>query len=226
MKNLTVSMLMLAALAPAGLAQTTVSGYDDLAEGFLGTSLAYKGITYSDVNGVDGVFPDGSTFLPSDTGNGLFIEDSTYLFDDFPGWASPANTMTFGTVFIPGPNLSLGAFSRMTMTLDDLANAASVEMAFYENGPWGGIQFHLEARRNGALVATESLTIANNGGRDNVTTDTLAVSGVYFDTLNLFATYGSEYSAPRLIIDDLTITVPSPAAALVLLPLAALRRRR
>jgi hypothetical protein len=31
------------------------------------------------------------------------------------------------------------------------------------------------------------------------------VSGPIFDQLHLYATYGSEYSMPRAIIDDLTI---------------------
>ncbi len=188
-----------------------VSNYDDLTEGFLGTSYHYNGVNYHDVNGIGGVFPDGSTFTAADVGDLLIIEDATDFFLNFPDYGSSPNTLTFGTTYIPGPNVSIGAFVQATMDLDQPANAVSVDLAYYENGPWGGIEFHLDAYRNGSVVGSNSLTIANGGGRDNATTSSLAISGVEFDSLKMYATYDGQPSAPRLMIDNLALT---PAAAI------------
>src|SRR5690606_38784668 len=61
-----------------------VSNYDDLAESEVGTPFSYHGITYRDINGIGGVFPDGSTFTPADVGEALYIDDAGYVFKDFP----------------------------------------------------------------------------------------------------------------------------------------------
>jgi len=224
-----ITAVAVATATSAALAGTTVSNYDDLSEGNLGTSFSYNGVTYTQANGVGGVFPGGDTFTPADVGDSFIIERATLLYNDFPNWGSANNALTFGTAFIPGDNLSLGAFVRATMTLDEVASAASMQMAFYENGPWGGIVFQLDALRNGSVVASDSFSISDLGGRDNLTFSTLSVSGAEFDTLYLSATYNGEFSAPRLMIDNLSITsVPAPAgaSALALGALAARRRRR
>lgn len=220
---------MVAALAAAGLAaaaQADVSHYDDLVEGPQGTSMTYNGITYRDVNNVGGVFPDGSTFTPGDLGDLLIVEDATWFYLDFPAWGSTPNTLTFGTSYVPGPNLTIGPLA--TAWMDVSGVAASLDMAYYENGPWGGIVFHLDAVMGGAVVASDTLTISDLGGRDNIAVASLSVSGGEFDSLHLYATFGAEYSAPRLMIDDLDITpVPAPATAGLLgLARLALRRRR
>lgn len=188
-----------------------VSNYDDLTEGFLGTSYHYNGVYYHDVNGIGGVFPDGSTFTAADVGDLLIVENATDFFIDFPDYGSSPNTLTFGTTFVPGPNVSIGAFVQATMDLDQLANAVSVDLAYYENGPWGGIEFHLDAYRNGSVVGSDSLTIANGGGRDDATTSSFSISGVEFDSLKMYATYDGQPSAPRLMIDNLALT---PAAGI------------
>jgi hypothetical protein len=222
----TVLMIAIAGIATGASAQ--VSTYDDLTEGFLGTSYTYNGVKYSGVNGVDGVFPDGSTFLPSDTGDQLIIENAGYLYNDFPTWGSASNALNFGSAFIPGQNLSLGAFSRVTMDLEAPASQASIQMAFYENGPWGGITFHMDALLNGQVVDSTSFKIANGGGRDNIAFQALSVSAASFDQIKIYAMYGNEYSAPRLIVDNLDITtVPAPMSALAFAGLAgAMGRRR
>ena len=56
------------------------------------------------------------------------------------------------------------------------------------------------------VVASDGFVISDLGGRDNPAIATLSVSGAIFDQLHLYATYGSEYSMPRAIIDDLTFT--------------------
>ncbi|HVT31615.1 MAG TPA: hypothetical protein VHE32_03160 [Rhodanobacteraceae bacterium] len=188
------------------IALPVISNYDDLVEGTLGTSTVYNGVSYHDVNGIGGVFPDGSTFTADDVGDELIIEDSTDLFVDFPDFGSSPNTLTFGSVWIPGPNLSIGPLVRVTMDLDVPARAASVDLAYYENGPWGRIEFHLDALDAGKVVASDVLTIADGGGRDNPTTTTLSVSAGSFDSLKLYATYDGQPSAPRGLIDNLALT--------------------
>ena len=77
------------------------------------------------------------------------------------------------------------------------------------------------------MVGTDSFLISDLGGRDNPTFRTMSVSGVEFDSLHLSAWKNGNYTVPRGIIDDLTITaVPEPAsAALVALLVLGLRRR-
>lgn len=227
---LTIALATALVGAGAAAASTTVSSYDDLGEGFLGTTFSYNGVTYRDANNVSGVFPDGDTFTPGDIGDNFIIERATLLYNDFPGWGSPNNALTFGTAFIPGDNLSLGAFANAWMDLDTLSDFVSMEMAYFENGPWGGIVFQLDAYRDGAIVGSDSFTISGaNPGRDNIAFAQLSIDGVAFDSLNLRATFDGQFSAPRLMIDDLTLrAVPAPASALSLLTLAgfASRRRR
>jgi hypothetical protein len=190
----------------ACVALPVVSTYDDLTEGTLGTSTVYNGVSYHDVNGIGGVFPDGSTFTADDVGDELIIEDSTDFYVDFPDFGSSPNTLTFGSVWIPGPNLSIGPLVRVTMDLDAPAKRASVDLGYYENGPWGRIVIHLDALNGDAVVASNTLTIADGGGRDNPTTTTLVVSAKSFTSLKLYATYEDQPSAPRILIDNLALT--------------------
>ncbi len=182
------------------------SNYDDLVESRLGTSFHYNGITYSDCNGIAGVFPDGSTFDASYPGEQFVIEDATNFFPDFPGYGSSPNTLTFGFLFSEGPSASLGGFVRATLTLDAPASALQFDAAYYENGPWGGIEFHVDAYREGTIVASDMLTISDLGGRDNATVATMGVSGAVFDSVKIHATYNGQPSAPRLMIDNLVVT--------------------
>jgi len=186
--------------------EPVLSHYDDLDESFLGTSHTYNGVTYREVNGLGGVFPDGSTFVPADVGDQVIIENATIFYNDFPQWGSTPNVMTFGTTYINGGNFSVGALVRATMDLEETANAVEVQLAFYENGPWGGIKLQLDAYRDGSVVGSDSLAISDLGGRDNIATATFAISGVEFDSLKLHATYDGQPSAPRVMIDDLRLT--------------------
>lgn len=187
-------------------AQPSISNYDDLIEGSLGISTLYNGISYHDVNGIGGVFPDGSTFTAGDVGNQLIIEDATDFYGVHPDYGSPPNSLTFGDSYVPGPNLSLGAMVRVSMDLAQPASSATVDIGYYENGPWGGIEIHLDALNAGTVVASDVLTIADGGGRDNDTVAVLSVSAATFDGLKLYATYNDQPSAPRVIMDDLALT--------------------
>jgi len=201
----TSGAVVLLACSPGALAQS-VSDYNDLTEGFFGATFTHNGVTYSEVNGVAGSFPTGEVFDETYPGENFIVENATLFFNDFPAWGSGPNVLTFGDAYIEGNNLSIGGFSRATLTFDAPVSAISFDMAFYENGPWGGIVFHLDGVRNGEVVATDTLTISDLGGRDNVAVSSLSVSGATFDSARIYATWGDGYSAPRLMIDDLTLT--------------------
>ncbi len=231
--NMYMSAAVCAITVGSAFAGMSVSTYDDLAEAFYGQSMHYNGVTYNQVNNVAGVFPDGSTFEAGGgvegIGNDIIVENAALFYNDFPGWGSANNALTFGSSYVVGDNLSLGAISTVTMDLDNVADFASLEMAYFENGPWGGIVYHLDAYLGDTLVDSDSFSISDLGGRDNIALATLSVDGVNFDSLNLYATFGSNYSAPRIIMDNLTInTVPAPASSVLLAGAAGLfaRRRR
>jgi hypothetical protein len=223
----------IALICSAGVRAATVHNYENLTESFLGSSFTDGGVTYHDINTSDVVFPDGSGTTGEDLGDQAMIENATLLYNDFPDFGSPINALTFGKSYIVGNNLSLGAISQVTMDLDAPASAASFDLSYYENGPWGGIVYHLDGLKNGQTVGASSFTIAGDdlNGRDNIAFTTMSVAaaaGSSFDQLKFYATFGASFSAPRGLIDDLTITaVPEPASLLVLgaAPLAMRRRR-
>lgn len=219
--------VLLAIAGAAFVAQADVSNYDDLTEGFQGAGFTYGNVMYWNANNVSGVFPDGSTFVPADLGDQFIVENATLLYNDFPTWGSGPNALTFGSAFIPGNNLSLGAFAKADLSFAENVGSISFDMAFYENGPWGGIVFYLDGIRNGNVVSRHTLTIADGGGRDNIAFGELSVSGE-FDSARIYAKFGDSYSAPRLMIDNLTLTpVPAPGVlAIALGGLVMVRRRR
>jgi len=235
MKNAITGAAICAITAGSAFAGLSVSTYDDLAEDHYGTSFYYNGVTYSQVNNVNGVYPDGNTFSAGGGIDGLgdqvIVENATLLYNDFPDFGSANNALTFGSTYVTGDNLSLGAISTVTMDLDSVADFASLEMAYYENGPWGGIVYHLDAFMGGSLVGSDSFTIAGTdpNGRDNIAFSSLTVGGAEFDSLQLYATLGNDYTAPRILVDNLTInSVPAPGSAALMLGAAGLisRRRR
>lgn len=231
MKKVMTTIGMLALISGSAMADVSVSNYDDLAEAFYGQSFSYNGVTYSDVNNVAGVFPSGDTFDASGInglGNSVIVEDATLLYNDFPTWGSANNALTFGTSFVTGGNLSIGALSTVTMTLDSVSDFASVEMAFYENGPWGGIEYHMDAMMGGVVVGTDSFTISDFGGRDNIAFDSLSVDGVEFDSLRIYGTFGAENSGGRALLDNLTLnSVPAPGSmAMIMGTMGMMARRR
>jgi len=201
--------------------------YEDLDEGFLGQTYHHDGVTYHDVNEVSGVWPNGDTFEPDGYNVELIIERATYFYDEFPDYGSPVNSMTFGSTYVPGDNLSLGALASVWMDLDEIGDSASLDIGYYENGPWGGIVYRLDGLLDGNVVTTDSFTISDLGGRDNPTFSSLSISGAEFDQLHLYATFVDQYSMPRGIIDDLSISIVPEPASLTLLAAGflALRRR-
>ena len=203
MKNLSI-MIGLSLLAAPAIASAQVVDFEDLTEGFYGKTFEYGGMFFQDINQVSGVFPDGSTFGPQEFDE-VTIEDATFFYNDFPEWGSPDKALTFGNAFVPGDNLSIGRISSATMVLDEDQTSVTMDIAYYENGPWGGIVFHLDAIQLGEVVgSSDTITISDLGGRDNIALGTLSISGVEFDELHLYATFGGEFSLPRILIDDIS----------------------
>ncbi len=191
--------------APAVLATTIVIDYEDLTEGSQGDPLTHMGVTYHDLNNVSGVFPDGTTFDPQPDDE-FIVENAGLFYVDFPSYGSPVNSLTFGIAYVPGDNLTIGPLSTVTMDLDAPVVEATLDLGYYENGVWGGIEFHLDAIAGGQVVAETSFVISDVEPRDNPAATQLSVSGPAFTQLHLYATYGDEYSMPRAMIDDLTLT--------------------
>ena len=204
-------LVSLAALSAS--ADDIFHDYENFTEGVIGDTFHHEGVTYHDANNVSGFFPDGEPFTPDDLGTDFIIENAGLFYNDFPGYGSPINALTFGRAFVPGDNLTIGPLASVWMTLDELGSAASLDIAFYENGPWGGIDWVLEAVRDGQVVATERYTIAGGDGRDNPTWTTLSIDGAEFDSLHLYSWLNDDYTAARGMIDDLAIRiVPAPGA--------------
>jgi len=183
-----------------------VTDYDDLVEGFYGDAFDYDGIHYHDCNGLDVVFPGGTSATAAEIGSDFVIENARLFYPDFPGFGSSPNVLTFGRGLIEGDNFSIGAFSRAVMDLATPASAARFDLAYFENGPWGGIVLHLDAMLGDDLVASDRITISDLGGRDNIVTGTMHVEAERFDRLRFYATYGDQPSAPRVMIDNLALT--------------------
>ncbi len=188
----------------AATAQPTVIDFEDLVEGPQGIPFVHQGITWYDLNNVSGVFPGGDPFGPQPYDQAI-VEDATLFYFDFPEYGSPVNALTFGTSWIPGESLSLGRLSTVTLDLDAPAVGLALDIGYYEDGPWGGIVYHLDALAGTTVVASDSFILSDGGGRDNLAVSRLAVAGPPFDHVQIYATYGAEYSMPRALIDDLTI---------------------
>lgn len=221
-------MAGLALSALAGVAMGDVANFDSDSEGFKGSSFTSGGISFYNLNSVSGMNVDGSSFNPGDYGTDLIVERAVALFNDFPGDGSSPNVLGWGRAFVPGDSLTINIFSDVSMSTGSIENAASLDMFFYENGPWGGIEVHFDALLAGSVVASDGFTIANGGGRDNVTTATLSIDGVMFDELRLYATLADgTFTAMTGVIDNVTITpAPSGLALIGFGALASARRRR
>lgn len=238
MKNIVTCAAFAAVFGLAGSAHADFTHtYEDLTEGFMGSTFNYNGVTYRDVNNVSGEYPDGNTFDPHDDGDQLIIENATLFYNDFPSFGSANNAMTFGGAFINGDNVSIGALASVWMDLDELGQSAGFDIAFYENGPWGTVEFRLDAYLNGVLVGTDVHVIEGppydpGHGRDNPNFASMLVSATAFDSLHLYGWQNGMYSAPRGMIDNLHVVsaapVPEPGtmAALGLGALALIRRRK
>ncbi|GAB4385541.1 MAG: hypothetical protein Kow0022_11800 [Phycisphaerales bacterium] len=221
-----IASVAIAALSSAALADG-FTNFDSLTEGFMGSSFTDGGITFFDLNNDTGINPDGSSFGPGDYGTDFIIENATLAVNDFPAYLSGPNALSFGTAFVPGDNLSINVVSTFSMTTGSIANAADMDLVYYENGPWGGIHLNLYALLNGSIVGQDTIVISDLGGRDNPVGGHLSISGVSFDTLVFNAQFANGTSTAFAGIVDNVRIVPAPgAASLLSLAGVVLTRRR
>ncbi|MEZ6163342.1 MAG: MYXO-CTERM sorting domain-containing protein [Phycisphaerales bacterium] len=203
------------------------TGFENLSEGFAGASFSDGGITFFGMNNDSGLNPDGSTYEPGEYGTDFIIENATLAINDFPGTLSGTNVLSWGTSFIGGDNLSINILSTFSMTTGQLETAASLNLLYFENGPWGGITIEMLAMRDGMLVNSDSILISDLGGRDNLIGDQLSVSGIAFDTLTINARFDDGTSTVFAgLIDNVTITPAPGTAGLLLMAGAGVMRRR
>lgn len=221
-----IASVAIAALSTGALADG-FTNFDSLTEGFMGSSFTDGGITFFGLNNDSGINPDGSNFGPGDYGTNFIIENATLAVNDFPAYLSGPNALSFGNAFVPGDNLSINIVSTFSMTTGSIANAADMDLVYYENGPWGGIHLNLYAMLAGSVVGQDTIVISDLGGRDNPVGGHLSISGVSFDTLVFNAQFANGTSTAFAGIVDNVRIVPAPgAASLLSLAGVVLTRRR
>lgn len=216
------------ALACAGTAAAQFADFDAETEGFKGTAWSSGGINFFDANNVSGFYPDGEAFGPTDNGNEIIVENALFAANDFPEFLSAKNALTFGTAFVPGDNVSLGALATVSMSTGSVVNEVSFGMVYYENGPWGGIEVIMDMLLGGEIVGSTSFVVAGTDpdARDNAAGIQMSFEGTDFDTVRLYARLNGEYTTIRALIDNVSM-VPAPGSlALLGLGALAIRRRR
>jgi hypothetical protein len=223
--------LIVHSLIPALLTAPTLAGladFESATEGYQGETFTDGGITFSSLNDVSGVNPDGSNFVPGEYGRQFIVENATLAINDFPGILGGTNALSFGNAFIAGDNLSINILSSFHMSTGQVENSAYLDLLMFENGPWGGIVISLDAMLGGSVVATDSFTISDLGGRDNLVGMALSIDGVDFDSLQLSARFGDgTYTAFAGLVDNVTITpTPGTTGLLAIGSIVGLRRRR
>jgi hypothetical protein len=213
----------------AGVASAQFADFDGETEGFLGETYTTGGVTFFDANNVSGFYPDGVPFDADELGSELIIEQSTVVWNDFPDFVSLPNTLTFGTAYIPGDNVTIGPLATASMSAVGSFTAGSLDLVYYENGPWGGVTVTLDALLNGQVVGSSSFVVAGDdpNGRDNPAAIHLSVEAPEFDTMRIYSTLNGEYTTIRGLVDNVSF-VPAPGAIglAAAAGLAALRRRR
>lgn len=223
-KTIVLAAITGAATSPA-LAQ--FANFDSDAEGFYGDSYSNGGINFFDCNNVNGFYPDGQPFTPEELGTQFIIERAIVVWNDFPDYVSSPNMLNFGKSFVNGDSVTLGPIATASMSAPGSFTEGGLDLVYYENGPWGGIEVTLEAISRGSVVGSSSFIVADGGGRDNPAAMHMSVVAPPFDTMRLTAMLNGEYTTVRGLVDNVRL-VPAPGVLSVagLGLLAAARRRR
>lgn len=228
MKNYTLLLQTLTAALIASSSLASVADFESAQEGYVGETFTDGGITFSSLNDVAGINPDGSNFVAGEYGRQFIVENATLAINDFPGVLSGTNALSFGGSFIAGDNLSINILSSFHMSTGQVESFASMDLLFFENGPWSGITLSLDATLDGTLVASDSYMLSDLGGRDNLVGRSLSIDGVAFDSLQVSARYSDgTYTAFAGLVDNVVI-IPTPGTLGLLATgsLLGMRRRR
>ena len=228
--NKTQTLIGIAALATLSATSFAAgyTGFETPREGFMGSSFTDGGITFFGLNNDSGLNPDGSTYVPGEYGTDFIVENATLAINDFPDTLSGTNALSWGSNFIAGDNLSVNIVSPFSMSTNQTETDAWFDILYFENGPWGGIIIELLAFNRGDLVNSDSITISDLGGRDNLIGDQLGVFGVEFDSLTVNARFADGTSTVFAgLIDNVNITpAPGTVGILAIAGAGMVRRRR
>ncbi len=188
-------------LGGANLAEALplVATFDQISEGKTFASFTDDGITFSNLNryGLEGDFVIES---------GTSAENGAFF--------SPPNYLSTGG-FIPGLGESFGRFGSADITFGDDATFASLDL--FTSSGFDNV-LTLNASLDGTLVASDTITLPLTG--TGVSHQTLSISGVTFDHLQLVSSGPANDGASFIGIDNVAIdtltSVPEPATLLLL----------
>ena len=181
MKRIVLSLLVLASMlaGPAALAEVTT--FDELPEGFAGTTFLSGGIQFS-----HGTWFAESVDLP------FAIDDGTNVLPGhgFEEWFTPPNVMKVGG-YSTGPNACpyVRVHSWEADVPGQTRTLGRVDVFYIDDFPGALVSLH--ALRNDEIVATDSFMIVNADPFTALHAE-LRVQGVEFDRLLFEVTGGTE----------------------------------
>ena len=201
-------VLALLACSAAAHAQNFLADFDDVAEGFTPTAFTSRGVTFS----------RGTWFPPPSV-------DLTFGIDDGSGdmkalgfgntFSSP-NVMSVGG-YVTGPQSAFYRVHGWTAAVaGQLFTGGRVDVYYIKD--FLGATAYLRGVRNGQVVSEDSFVITNPNPFEALHTR-LSIEGPLFDELR-FEIFGGPPGGDRdgllAIFDNVGLTIPAPATALLL----------
>ncbi|MCV2883210.1 hypothetical protein OE749_00695 [Aestuariibacter sp. AA17] len=157
----------------ASNAALLTSDFEDMSEGFAGTSFTNNGITYSEMAPFDNTYEEG-------------------VIDTFGSSVPNSNVLLMGGFGpTPGPSFSLNSFSTMTLTFSGLiANSIGLDVITgYNNLNTPALL--LDVMFQGNVVGSTSLQFPSPAGFYR--SDRLSFSGAQFDSVRLYSSDTNAY---------------------------------
>ncbi|MBT8483999.1 MAG: hypothetical protein HKO59_08375 [Phycisphaerales bacterium] len=191
----------------SGIAGVPIT-FDDLTEGFQGTTFTTGGVTFSE--GRDGFVPPVDGMFAADDGTDVWNDNPAML--DFVG-----GTLLNLNAFVGGPGgYAFAIMKSMRMTPDRVHSGVRMSVAYVVEilapppEDYSGGTITLLAFREGAMVASASASSGNmlgtsSGGSFTFGASELEIAGVEFDDLVLFATAPGPGGSLQMSIDNLLV---------------------
>lgn len=187
-----------------------VATFDDLPEGFSGTTITSGGITFSNLI--------AGFRLSSEPPQ--FVVEST---DQLEPLFSAPNYLTTDPGFTSGSDPDFGSFGSAQISTDNVVSNASLDIFSSSVFDQSDTLIVLEAFLNGNPVASASTSLSEFTvfGPDNELLSTnLSLSGVEFDTLQLYTPIAFADGVVNIGIDNVVLgeaaSVPEPSSTLAL----------